>query len=47
MDLAFVIDSSSSIGEANFEDLKNFVVDIINRFEIGSELTRVSEKCLN
>ena len=47
MDLAFVIDSSSSIGKQNFEDLKKFVVNIVNRFEIGSELTRVSEKCDN
>lgn len=41
MDLAFMIDSSSSIGEDNFEKVKTFVKEIVNRFQIGPDQTRV------
>ena len=43
MDLAFMIDSSSSIGSENFEKVKSFVSEIVSRFEIGPDLTRVSK----
>ena len=42
MDLTFVVDSSSSIGSANFEKVKSFVKQFVSRFEIGPDLTRVS-----
>ena len=40
-DMVFVIDSSGSIGSANFEKVRQFVKDVINAFDIGLDKTRV------
>jgi len=39
--MVFVLDSSGSIGTANFEKVKRFVQDVINAFDIGFNKTRV------
>ncbi|CAH1271434.1 FCGBP [Branchiostoma lanceolatum] len=40
-DLFFVLDGSGSVGRANFEIVKQFVVNVINTFTIGLTDTRV------
>jgi len=42
IDLSFVIDSSSSIGDANFAAMKDFVIKIIKSFSVGPANTQVS-----
>jgi len=39
--MVFVLDSSGSIGTANFLKVKQFVKDVINAFDIGFDKTRV------
>lgn len=40
-DVVFLVDSSGSIGDENFEHVKNFIKQTIGTFEIGSNKTRV------
>ncbi len=40
-DIVFIVDSSGSVGPANFELAKRFVGDVISRLDIGSSATRV------
>ena len=42
MDLAFVMDQSSTIGSQNFNIMKNFVSRAVDHFKIGSEDTHVA-----
>ena len=35
VDMVFVLDSSGSIGNVNFETIKNFVRDVVKGFDIG------------
>lgn len=42
LDLAFLIDSSGSVGRKNWARLKTFVKDIIGQFEIGPDKTHVA-----
>ncbi|XP_033646749.1 integrin alpha-1-like [Asterias rubens] len=41
IDLVFVVDGSGSVGPSNFETSKQFVNDVVDSFEIGSDRTRV------
>ena len=43
IDLSFVIDSSSSIGDANFAVMKDFVIKIIKSFSVGPANTQVRQ----
>ncbi|XP_013410815.1 uncharacterized protein LOC106173996 isoform X2 [Lingula anatina] len=40
-DIVFVLDSSGSVGAANFEKVKDFVKDIVNDLDIGANSVRV------
>ncbi|XP_052101554.1 uncharacterized protein LOC127735434 [Mytilus californianus] len=40
-DIYFVMDSSSSIGRQNYEKQKSFLVNLVRKFDIGSDKTRV------
>lgn len=40
-DLAFIVDSSGSLGESNFQEAKNFVWTVIRNFEISNNDTRI------
>ena len=40
-DLAFIVDSSGSLGESNFQEAKNFVWTVIRNFEISNNDTLV------
>lgn len=42
IDLAFVLDSSGSVGETNFRLERDFVSNIVLRFEVGPEATQVA-----
>lgn len=42
IDLAFIIDSSSSIGEDNFNLITSFVGDIVSNFTISETLTHIA-----
>ncbi|XP_078494422.1 von Willebrand factor A domain-containing protein 2-like [Ciona intestinalis] len=42
MDLVIVLDSSSSVGQQNWEIMKSFVREIINTFEVSSTATRIA-----
>lgn len=42
MDIAFVIDSSGSIGSRNWERIKRYVKSIVSKFEMGSSATRMA-----
>ncbi|CAG5111539.1 Oidioi.mRNA.OKI2018_I69.chr2.g5840.t1.cds [Oikopleura dioica] len=42
VDLAFIIDSSSSIGEENFDLITSFVGDIVSNFTISETLTHIA-----
>ncbi len=39
-DIVFVLDGSGSIAASNFVKIKNFVKDVINDFEVGSDKNR-------
>lgn len=39
--MVFVIDSSGSIGSSNFVEVKQFIKDVVNAFDIGLNKTRV------
>ena len=41
IDLAFVMDRSASMGETNFNYIKKFVQDVVKRFAVSPEETRV------
>lgn len=42
VDLAFVLDTSSSVGSTNFYKMKQFAMDVVRQFDIASNQTRVS-----
>ena len=42
MDLAFILDSSGSVGSYNFQQVKNFVKDVVDFFNIGTSGTHVA-----
>ena len=42
MDFGFILDSSGSVGQHNFERMKLFVKDLTDFYKLGSEETRVS-----
>ena len=42
MDLAFILDSSGSVGSYNFQQVKNFVKDVVDFFTIGTSGTQVA-----
>ena len=42
MDLAFILDSSGSVGSDNFQQVKDFVKDVVDFFNIGTSGTHVA-----
>lgn len=42
VDLAFILDTSGSVGSYNFEKIKTFVKKVIDFFNIGSKGTHVA-----
>lgn len=42
VDLAFILDSSGSVGSYNFDQVKNFVKNVVDFFNIGSSGTHVA-----
>jgi len=42
VDLAFILDSSGSVGSYNFQQVKNFVKDVVDFFNIGTSGTHVA-----
>ena len=42
MDLAFILDSSGSVGSYNFQQVKNFVKNVVDFFNIGVSGTHVA-----
>ena len=42
LDMVFILDASGSIGEANFESMKQSVINIVSSLTIGPENTRVA-----
>jgi len=43
MDVVFIVDSSSSIGSANFEIMRNFIIRMVEVFQVGPSVTQVGE----
>ena len=41
VDGVFVLDSSSSVGEANFAIIRDFVVDLVREFNVGPDAAQV------
>ena len=41
-DIAFILDSSGSIGQTNYNKMLDFVKDVVNQFDIGSNKIRVA-----
>ena len=41
-DMAFILDSSGSIGQTNYNKMLSFVKDVVNKFDIGSDKIRVA-----
>ena len=41
IDLIFVLDSSGSVGSTNFQNVKNFVSNLVSQLEIGPDNTQV------
>eukprot|EP00058_Branchiostoma_floridae_P026676 XP_002612167.1 hypothetical protein BRAFLDRAFT_88906 [Branchiostoma floridae] len=41
VDLFWLLDGSNSVGTANFEKVKQFVVDVVNSFDVSPTATRV------
>ncbi|MBN3295673.1 VWF factor, partial [Amia calva] len=42
MDLAFLVDGSSSLSEEDFESVKHFIITVVDRFRMGSAHTRAT-----
>ena len=42
VDIAFIIDSSGSIGRSNWERMKRFVKSVVSKIDIGFSSTRVA-----
>ena len=42
VDLAFILDTSGSVGSYNFQQVKNFVKDVVDFFNIGTSGTHVA-----
>ena len=42
MDIAFVIDSSGSVGSRDWERMKRFVKSIVSRLDVSSSATRIA-----
>ena len=42
IDLAFALDSSLSVGTSNFELVRNFLGQVVERFVIGPQAARVA-----
>ena len=42
LDMAFVIDSSGSVGIHNFNKVKNFLKDIVDYYNVGFDQTRIA-----
>lgn len=40
-DLCFILDGSGSVGETNFEKMKKFVSNVVDRFEVGEFLNPI------
>jgi len=41
MDVVFIVDGSGSIGSANFEIMRNFIIRMVEVFQIGPSFTQV------
>uniref|UniRef100_A0A8C2N3R4 Collagen, type VI, alpha 3 n=1 Tax=Cricetulus griseus TaxID=10029 RepID=A0A8C2N3R4_CRIGR len=41
-DIVFLVDGSSSLGQSNFNAIKDFITKVIQRLEIGQDLVQVS-----
>lgn len=41
IDLIFVLDSSGSVGASNFQNVRDFVANLVGQLEIGPDSTRV------
>ena len=41
VDGVFVLDSSSSVGEANFAIIRDFVIDLVQEFNVGPDAAQV------
>ena len=41
-DVVFLLDTSSGIGKANFDKMKQFVTKIVQTFDVDNQLSRVS-----
>uniref|UniRef100_A0A667XRH9 VWFA domain-containing protein n=1 Tax=Myripristis murdjan TaxID=586833 RepID=A0A667XRH9_9TELE len=41
-DLAFILDTSSSVGKENFEKIRQWVANLVESFDIGPDKTRVA-----
>lgn len=41
-DIVFLVDGSSSLGQSNFNAIKDFIAKVIQRLEIGHDLVQVS-----
>ena len=42
LDIAFIVDSSSSLSTQDFEDTKMFIRSVLGKFDIGLNKTRVA-----
>ncbi|KAJ3609661.1 hypothetical protein NHX12_024177 [Muraenolepis orangiensis] len=41
-DLAFILDTSSSVGKENFEKIRQWVANLVESFDVGADKTRVA-----
>lgn len=41
-DLAFILDTSSSVGKENFEKIRQWVANLVDSFDVASDKTRVA-----
>ena len=44
VDGVFVLDSSSSVGEANFAIVRDFVINIVREFNVGPDAAQVGRR---